>query len=405
MGRIFWSDMHEDFGTWPLGYAAAGGADYGEVLAVAEAVGRGGDDDFYMAWVGLGERLAAEGEATLARGHRDSARDLFLRASVAYGASYHPLFGAPVDPRLRAAFDKQIDLFERGLALGTPPVAPLAIPFGETPMKGYFLPAAGEAGGRRGPLLILTNGYDATVVDMFFASAVAASRRGYHVLMFDGPGQGEMLVRRGLPLRPDWETVVGAVIDAVADHPLVDPEKIALSGWSLGGLLALRAASAEPRIAALVADPGMWDITGGFRGGVARVIPADMVDKAMRGEVRLLDRLARTLIDQNPVLRWSVVQRGFWVHGVEDIGGFLAATSAFTLEGRAGAIRCPTLVTQAEKDDRSAGAEKLFAALDCPKTLLRFTAAEGAGDHCELMNRSLLNRRVLDWLDETFGRV
>ena len=29
--------------------------------------------------------------------------------------------------------------------------------------------------------------------------------------------------------------------------------------------------------------------------------------------------------------------------------------------------------------------------------------AEGAGAHCEMGNRSLLNRRVLDWLDEQFA--
>ena len=166
MAGLFWNKMHAEFGAWPLGYIPAGGADYGDVAAVAEAVGRGDDGDFYTAWVALGERLAAEGAAALDRGHRASARDLFLRAAVAYGAAYHPLFGAPVDPRLRAAFDRQIALFERGLALGAPAVAPMAIPFGDTPMTGYLLPAAGAAGEAPGPLLILTNGYDATVTDM-----------------------------------------------------------------------------------------------------------------------------------------------------------------------------------------------------------------------------------------------
>ena len=52
------------------------------------------------------------------------------------------------------------------------------------------------------PLLILTNGYDATVTDMYFASAVAASRRGYHCLLFDGPGQGGTLYEQGVRLRP-----------------------------------------------------------------------------------------------------------------------------------------------------------------------------------------------------------
>jgi hypothetical protein len=35
-------------------------------------------------------------------------------------------------------------------------------------------------------------------------------------------------------------------------------------------------------------------------------------------------------------------------------------------------------------------------------TLLRFTAAEGAGGHCEAFARSLY-QRVYDWLDETLS--
>jgi hypothetical protein len=57
----------------------------------------------------------------------------------------------------------------------------------------------------------------------------------------------------------------------------------------------------------------------------------------------------------------------------------------------------------AENDSLGAFAQSFFEALRCPKTLVRFSAAEGAGDHCERQNRSLLNRRVLDWLDEQFG--
>jgi hypothetical protein len=53
----------------------------------------------------------------------------------------------------------------------------------------------------------------------------------------------------------------------------------------------------------------------------------------------------------------------------------------------------------AENDLLSPGARACFDALTCPKKLTRFIAAEGAGDHCEMMNRSLVNRAMLDWLD------
>lgn len=36
--------------------------------------------------------------------------------------------------------------------------------------------------------------------------------------------------------------------------------------------------------------------------------------------------------------------------------------------------------------------------------LVRFTAAEGADRHCEPMARSLLEQRMFDWLDVTFGQ-
>ncbi len=102
-------------------------------------------------------------------------------------------------------------------------------------------------------------------------------------------------------------------------------------------------------------------------------------------------------------MRWGVVQRGFWVHGVDNFRDYLRAAQEFTMEGRAGLIRCPTLLTLAEGDPLSARTSAFFDALQCPKTLIRFTAAEGAAGHCEMTNRSLLNSRTLDWLDETLA--
>ena len=43
MGLIFKDDLHNEFGTWPLAYIPYGGADFGEVAAVARAVGEGDD--------------------------------------------------------------------------------------------------------------------------------------------------------------------------------------------------------------------------------------------------------------------------------------------------------------------------------------------------------------------------
>lgn len=269
-------------------------------------------------------------------------------------------------------------------------------------MPAYLIPAEGRADEVR-PLLILTNGYDGTATDLYFASAVAASRRGYHCLMFDGPGQGEMLYEQGIRMRPDWETVIKAVVDFVLTLPMVDPARIALSGWSLGGYLAPRAASGEHRLAACIADPGSWGIAPGFRAMAIKLgASADSVKQFGDIDDAIIAKFEQ-MIAQNRKLRWSIVRRGFWVHGVANLRDYLKAVEPFTLEGHTETIRCPTLLTAAENDTLSTGAQSLFDALRCPKTLIRFTAAEGAGDHCEMMNRSLLNLRTLDWLDDVLG--
>ena len=79
---------------------------------------------------------------------------------------------------------------------------------------------------------------------------------------------------------------------------------------------------------------------------------------------------------------------------------YLRSAETFTLDGRAELIRCPTLLTEAEDDARARSARTVFGALRRPKDLIRFTSTEGAGDHCEMRNRSLLS--VLGWLDATF---
>jgi pimeloyl-ACP methyl ester carboxylesterase len=402
MGLIFKDRLHDEFGSWPLAYIPYGGADFGELAAVGLAVGDGDDSAFYDAWVAAAGRMAAEAQRLVDQGRRTSARELFLRASCFYGVSYHPLFGKPVDPRLIAAFRKQMDAFYKGLALRDPPVEPQRIPFESTSLPACFIPAVGYETTVR-PLLICTNGYDATITDMFFASAVAATARGYHCLIFDGPGQGEMLIEHGMTLRPDWETVIKAVVDFALTLPLVDPGSIALTGWSLGGHLAPRAASGEHRLAACIADPGLWSMTSGMRAFCEKLgLPAEAAANPAEMEQPLLDKMWQA-ISADRKLRWTIVQRGFWANGAENLREFLRCISSFKLDGRAELIRCPTLITHAEDDPLASSAQELFDALQCPKTLLRFTSAEGAGTHCEMMNRSAVNRRVADWLDEVFG--
>jgi len=249
--------MWEAFGVRALMFALDRGADFGECVTTVGRVPEGDLDAWHREWVATGDRIAAIGDASAAAGHRVSAREAYYRACNYYRVSYLPLYGAPTDPRLVAAFEAETATFLKGAALSDIPIEAVEIPFEDKTLPGYLV-TVDDSGAPR-PTIVHTNGYDSTIQEMYFAHAPAAIRRGYNVLLYDGPGQGRNLIVDGVHLRPDWENVARPVIDYALTRPEIDPAKIALAGWSFGGFLAPRAASFEHRIAALVADPGQWD--------------------------------------------------------------------------------------------------------------------------------------------------
>jgi pimeloyl-ACP methyl ester carboxylesterase len=395
--QLFADPLHDQFAEGALGFVPYGGPSTGELRALGEAVGNGDDAAFYSAFVAAADRLVASADEKERRGHRETAGALLLRAACLYGLAYKPLYGTPVDPRLTAAIAKQMQTFERSLPFfGAHQV--LRIPYEGTTLPGYYF-QAGTPGGAPRPLLVFTNGFDSNVVDAYLATAVAARRREMSVLIFDGPGQGAPLMVQGIPMRPDWENVVSPVLDVAVNLPGVDASRIALCGWSLGGYLSPRAASGDARIAACIADPGLPEVLA----MVGRLVVALGLPAGTDPTNLSADQVAKVTaaIEKDRKLRWALIQRGLWVWGAAGLGDFLRRGAQYSLAGRIGSIACPTLITAAENDPLSATAAAFYEQLTCPKTFVQFKAADGAGDHCEMQNRPLLNETVFDWLDET----
>jgi pimeloyl-ACP methyl ester carboxylesterase len=327
-----------------------------------------------------------------------SARDAYLRASTYYRISFLPLFNPRVDARLVAAFDRESRCFSNFAAFMHPPVLPVEVPFEGTSLPGYLCLVDASTRTPR-PTLVAVNGYDANVHEMYWAHAVPAVRRGYNCLLVDGPGQGRALIKQRLHMRPNWETVMRPIIDFACARPEIDGERIAVMGWSFGGFLAPRAASGEPRIAALIADPGQWDQLEAIRAGLP--VPEELKVRLPDVDPKQLDSYL-SAVPAAPLVRWRQ-QRGLWVHGLCSFGEYLIELSRYRLSDVVDQIRCPTLIAWAEGDPIAGGAQRLYEALTCPRTLVRFTAAEGADGHCEAWNRSRFDQRVFDWLDETLG--
>lgn len=394
----FTDPMFETWAQRALLNVPGGGAEVGEVAAMVGRIPDGDRGAWFAAWTALADKLSDQAGQCLRQGHRASARQLFQRASTYYRLSYPLLFGRPTDARVVQGYQREAQAFAQAAALFSEPVQAVEIPYESTTLPGYFY--SGGPGTR--PLVVCTNGYDETLHAMHYAHAVAAQQRGYHVLVFDGPGQGRALIEQGLTMRPDWEAVVQQVVDYAVALPGVDALRIALVGWSFGGYLAPRAAAGEPRIAALIADPGQWDMLDAVRGMFSKMGAGELARALPQATESDLQPVVQA-IQANPALRWTVMQRGYWVHGVDSFSGYVQALAQFRLSHLAGQIACPTLLTWAKDDPIAAFAPVLYESLNCPKTLITFSADEGTGGHCETLARSVYHQRAYDWLGQVFN--
>jgi pimeloyl-ACP methyl ester carboxylesterase len=393
----YWFEALRAFGS-----ASYGAADFGEVMCTINRIPAGDDETWYVEWNSLGERVFAEAEAMRAAGHLVSARDGYLRASNYFRTSEFFIHAKHDDPRIYSAYEKSTSAYKLGCPLYPTPILPVEIPYENTTLPGYFHRV--DDSGKKRPLLILHTGYDGAAEEMHGENARAGVERGWNVLVFDGPGQYGPIHRERLPFRPDWENVITPVVDFALNLPGVDPEKIALMGVSFGGYLAPRGAAFEKRIKALVANDGIYDFGVTQLKAIPQEQQAAYIAALQQKDAPELDAKILAGAQKSPSTKWGMDQAGF-VMGEPTPHETVAKILKFNLrDGIAEQISCPTLVLSAEEDLYLKGQpEELFAHLTCPKTLIRFTSAEGYGAHCQCGADRIANARIYDWLDDTFG--
>ncbi|MGW7575617.1 alpha/beta hydrolase family protein [Streptomyces sp. NPDC054765] len=400
MKQLFFHE-HENF--WyetlrSLGHIAYGGADLGEVLFTADRIKSGDYDSWYEEWSATAERLWQVAAEAQRGGHAVTARDTYLRVSNYYRTAEFFLHGDPGDPRIRAAYDKSIEAYHRFVDLSGRGIERVEIPYENTTLPGYFYPS--PLPGRQ-PLIVMHNGFDGTAEELTFCGGLAAQERGYHVLCFDGPGQPGTRHRQGLLFRPDWENVVGPVIDHALGRREVDPDKISLHGMSLGGELCIRAAAFEPRLKAVIANDGVYDL-GAF---VMKFLDGDRaeIERALTAEsAPKIDAALSAAMQSSPSARWA------FEHGQFVMGGATPRECAARMldyhlrDGIAERVSCAVLVCEAADDLFFQGQpEQVYHALTAPdRTWLRFTEEEGADAHCHLGGQRYAFGRMLDWLDD-----
>lgn len=355
--------------------ARGGGAEAGEVDLVGQRLSDhvGDDEAWFSEWRWLGDRTQALARREEEAGHSLTAADAYLRTTTYYQIGER--FRTAKDSDALEVYRASVECFHRFAALtDRPRLETVEVPYQQGSLPAYFLPAE-NTDLARSPCVVFFDGLDVTK-ELLYLRAVDLARRGIACLLVDGPGTGEAIRFRDLPLRYDYELAGSAAVDYLEGRSDVVPERIGILALSLGGYYAPRCASLEKRFKACVAWGAIWDYHATWKG---------RIDAAFQTALSVPGHHIT------------------WVLGVDTLDQALKKLEDFRLDGVVQRMECPFLVTHGELDAQIPleDAYALYNAVGSrDKTIKVFTALEGGAQHCQGDNLTLGTTYVFDWFQE-----
>lgn len=359
-----------------LGLASYGMSDAGEVFETMCHVDPSSREGWIDAWSAMAKRVQRTAEQAEGAGHNVSAASAYLRAATYWRMSLMDFDGID-DPRMVSHITASSECYEKYLALGDYPGERVEIPYEGTTLPAHVYRSPFARG--NAPLLICTPGRDTFAEDTRWIYD-GAIRRGYHVLTYDGPGQGAALRVQGLPFRPDWENVLALVIDyALEAIEGVDPERIACAGVSFGGFLVPRALCFEKRVKAAVVSPGTLEWSKPFSMVMAMIASMEETER--------------------PPFMNTMLKDYAWKQGVPE-AEVSAELAKYDITDIVGQIGCDMLVLDGTSEVNPGKAQLLYDSLECPKTYHLFDEDSTAQCHAQMGGYATASAFILDWLDE-----
>ncbi|OQE39096.1 hypothetical protein PENCOP_c007G02363 [Penicillium coprophilum] len=373
-----------------LAHSSYGGADVGEVLAMSSEITPGDFESFSAVFNRRADRIF---EQTKSMTNDISIRDAMFRASTYYRAADFYIHGNWDDPRIIPLWDKQTLCFDEAMARLPVPGYRKELPGPECNIPIIFFPASKDSEKR--PTLILGNGYDGSMEEMYHLHGAAILERGWNVVCYDGPGQICTRRYQGIGFTHEWEKVLSPVVDFLETIPTVDITKVGVIGFSMCGLLAARAAAFEKRIAVVFSIDGLYNFVD---------TPAFDPSRGFAALTHLKDFESAAAMFNNlsipTTARWAL-SHGLWAFNVKTPAEYLEKAKKISLVGIEDKIQCPVFVACAADDHFFKGQpEAMRDALGDRAHYHVFTGEDAAGEHCHVGAARHCNQVLLDWFEE-----
>lgn len=354
-------------------FYSSGTIDYAELMEIGQRV------KSFEEWVAY---FTALGDDAQSRGE-------FLKAAQCYRAAQFYTLGEKKDKngipmkkvlyeKCRINYDKVYDKVD-------------GLNYERIPYQNSYLPVYYMKQKSSRKTIVIHGGYDSFVQE-FMVFIFFFYEKGYDVFFFEGPGQGEALLRGNLKMTSRWEECTSAVLDY---YNLKD---VTLIGISLGGYLALRAAAYDKRITGLILYDLIYDFYGSIKARMGKV-KGWIFDQMTKNKNHPLWKMVNKKMDNIYFTKW-LLQQGYEVYeNVHTPFEYFNHIKQYNTRDISSLITQDTLVLAGEKDIYTIYYQNQLDALVNAKSVTGriFTKEESADHHCQIGNLMLVLKTMEDW--------
>jgi len=271
-----------------------------------------------------------------------------------------------------------------------------AVPYQSATLKTFRFQAQRPKG-----TLVMFGGYD-SYIEEYFSTMSYFRDGGYDVISFEGPGQGAVMEDEHLPMIPEWEKPVKAVLD------YFNLDDVILLGISMGGCLVIRAAAHEPRVRYVICDDifaNAWLCLQRYV-GLTPAVQTQLSQLLQAGNASQVNALVEEQMQKSLVAYWGFMQ-GMLIMGVQTPYEFIQRVKLYHTADVSDLLRQDVLLL--------AGTEDLYVPLEQfyeqirtltnvrSLTARKFTRQEQAQNHVHVGNFGLSLKVILNWLDSMYS--
>ncbi len=311
------------------------------------------------------EKMARQSED---RGNTIAAREEYFSAAIFYMYAMWPIFEKTRE--LLALNDRKNACYAKYIQFADHEIRDVQIPFGNTGkmMPGYLHLPPNRSG--RVPVVWDIIGVGGTRERSSTLYGDKLRERGIATLGLDGPGHGESVIREIFVTPTSWMDAGRSVLEWLRSQNEIDPDRIALSGTSMGTAYSTQIASMDSRLK-----------------GVAT--------RAMTHEPGL-----HSLFEMDSP-SWKL--RYMYMAGLQTEEEMDKTWGSFSVLNLGSKIKCPYL-TVAGEDDQLSRIEYTYQMLDnisAPKQMLLYEGANhGVAQAASTANGPNPRTFIADWLKE-----